>query len=202
MTDDDMLALSVDLDGSQALAVLDDLESRSASFGRALTSALKGATSGGKGLEDVLRSVGSRLTDIALSAGLKPLEGLLGDAAGSLIGSLTSGLGSALGTGLTAYAAGGVPGPVMPFAEGGVVASPTYFPLAGGAGLMGEAGAEAILPLKRGADGALGVAAEGAGAGTVIHFQVTASDAASFARSEGQITAMLARSVGRGRRGL
>ncbi|MCC8934480.1 MULTISPECIES: phage tail tape measure protein [Rhizobiaceae] len=202
MTDDDMLALSVDLDGSQALAVLDDLESRSASFGRALTSALKGATSGGKGLEDVLRSVGSRLTDIALSAGLKPLEGLLGDAAGSLIGSLTSGLGSALGTGLTAYAAGGVPGRVMPFAEGGVVASPTYFPLAGGAGLMGEAGAEAILPLKRGADGALGVAAEGAGAGTVIHFQVTASDAASFARSEGQITAMLARSVGRGRRGL
>lgn len=202
MTDDDMLALSVDLDGSQALAVLDDLESRSASFGRALTSALKGATSGGKGLEDVLRSVGSRLTDIALSAGLKPLEGLLGDAAGSLIGSLTSGLGSALGTGLTAYAAGGVPGRVMPFAEGGVVASPTYFPLAGGAGLMGEAGAEAILPLKRGADGALGVATEGAGAGTVIHFQVTASDAASFARSEGQITAMLARSVGRGRRGL
>ena len=202
MNDDDMLALSVDLDGSQALAVLDDLESRSASFGRALTSALKGATSGGKGLEDVLRSVGSRLTDIALSAGLKPLEGLLGDAAGSLIGSLTSGLGSALGTGLTAYAAGGVPGRVMPFADGGVVASPAYFPLAGGAGLMGEAGAEAILPLKRGADGALGVAAEGTGTGTVIHFQVTARDAASFARSEGQITAMLARSVGRGRRGL
>ncbi|THV14205.1 phage tail tape measure protein [Rhizobium rhizophilum] len=202
MTDDDALALSVDLDGTQALAVLDDLESRSASFGRALTSALKGATTGGKGLEEVLRGVGLRLTDIALSAGLKPLETLLGDAAGNLIGGLTSGLGSALGGGVTAYAAGGVPGRVMPFADGGVVSVPTYFPMAGGAGLMGEAGAEAILPLKRGPDGALGVGADGAGAGTVIHFQVTASDAASFQRSEGQITAMLARSVGRGRRGL
>lgn len=202
MTDDDTLALFVDLDGSEALAVLGDLESQSERFGRALTSALKGATTGGKGLEEVLRGVGLRLTDIALSAGLQPLENLLGDAAGNLIGGLTSGLGAALGGGVTPYAAGGVPGWVMPFADGGVVSAPTYFPMPGGTGLMGEAGAEAILPLKRGADGALGVAADGTGAGTVIHFQVTATDAASFARSEGQITAMLARSVGRGRRGL
>ncbi|WP_120278221.1 phage tail tape measure protein [Rhizobium sp. AG855] len=202
MTDDDTLALSVDLDGSAALAVLDDLESRSARFGRALTSALSGAVTGGKGLEEVLRTVGLRLSDIALSAGLKPFENLVTQAAGGLLGSLSSGLGSALGTGVTAYAKGGVPGRVMPFADGGVVAAPTYFPMAGGTGLMGEAGAEAILPLKRGADGALGVAADAAGAGTVIHFQVTATDAASFARSEGQITAMLARSVTRGRRGM
>lgn len=201
MTDDDTLALSVDLDGAQALSVLDELESRSASFGRALTSALKGATTGGKGLEEVLRGVGLRLTDIALSAGLKPLENLLGDVAGNLVTGLSSGLGSAVSGGLSAFAQGGVPGRVIPFAEGGVVSAPTYFPMAGGTGLMGEAGAEAILPLRRGSDGSLGVAAEGGG-GTVIHFQVTASDAASFARSEGQITAMLARSVGRGRRGM
>lgn len=202
MTDDDTLAVAVDLDAAAALSVLDDLESRSASFGRALTSALKGATTGGKGLEEVLRGVGLRLTDIALSSGMKPLETMLGNAAGSLIGSLSAGFGSALSGGVTAFAQGGVPGRVTPFADGGVVATPTYFPMAGGTGLMGEAGAEAILPLKRGADGALGVAAEGSGATTVIHFQVTASDAASFARSEGQITAMLARSVGRGRRGM
>lgn len=202
MTDDDTLAVAVDLDEAAALSVLDDLESRSASFGRALTSALKGATTDGKGLEEVLRGVGLRLTDIALASGLKPLETMLGNAAGNLIGSLSAGLGSALSSGVTAFAQGGVPGRVTPFADGGVVAAPTYFPMAGGTGLMGEAGAEAILPLKRGADGALGVAAEGGGATTVIHFQVTASDAASFARSEGQITAMLARSVGRGRRGM
>ncbi len=202
MTDDDTLAVAVDLDAAAALSVLDDLESRSASFGRALTSALKGATTGGKGLEEVLRGVGLRLTDIALASGLKPLETLLGNAAGNLIGSISAGFGSVLSGGVSAFAQGGVPGRVTPFAEGGVVAAPTYFPMAGGTGLMGEAGAEAILPLKRGADGALGVAAEGGGGTTVIHFQVTASDAASFARSEGQITAMLARSVGRGRRGM
>lgn len=43
--------------------------------------------------------------------------------------------------------------------SGTVVSKPTIFPFASGIGLMGEAGAEAILPLKRGADGKLGVGA-------------------------------------------
>ncbi len=67
---------------------------------------------------------------------------------------------------------------------------------------MGEAGAEAILPLKRGSDGALGVAADGGGQPVQVVFNVTAQDAASFRKSEGQIAAMLARTVARGRRGL
>jgi lambda family phage tail tape measure protein len=50
-------------------------------------------------------------------------------------------------------------GNVIPFASGGVVGSPTYFGMGGGqTGLMGEAGPEAIMPLKRGPDGKLGVA--------------------------------------------
>ena len=48
-------------------------------------------------------------------------------------------------------------GRVMPFAKGGVVSSPTMFPMRNGRGLMGEAGPEAIMPLARGADGRLGV---------------------------------------------
>jgi tape measure domain-containing protein len=48
---------------------------------------------------------------------------------------------------------------IIPFAKGGIVNSPTVFPFAKGIGLMGEAGPEAILPLKRGADGSLGVMA-------------------------------------------
>jgi lambda family phage tail tape measure protein len=48
-------------------------------------------------------------------------------------------------------------GEVLPFAKGGVVSSPTVFPMANGIGLMGEAGPEAIMPLKRGNDGRLGV---------------------------------------------
>ncbi|EGG6416548.1 phage tail tape measure protein, partial [Salmonella enterica subsp. enterica serovar Senftenberg] len=38
-----------------------------------------------------------------------------------------------------------------------IVSSPTYFAFAKGAGLMGEAGPEAIMPLTRSADGSLGV---------------------------------------------
>lgn len=44
-----------------------------------------------------------------------------------------------------------------------IVSSPTLFKFASGTGLMGEAGPEAIMPLKRGADGKLGVIANGAG---------------------------------------
>ena len=92
-------------------------------------------------------------------------------------------------------------GQVKPFAQGGIVNAPTLFPLARGLGLMGEAGAEAVLPLTRGSDGTLGVASA-ASAPTVVNFNVTTADADSFRKSEAQVTAMLARAVGRGRRSL
>jgi len=57
--------------------------------------------------------------------------------------------------------------------------------------------------LKRGADGKLGVAAGGGtGRSMSVVFNVTSNDASSFKRSEGQITAMLARAVSRGQRNL
>ena len=48
---------------------------------------------------------------------------------------------------------------IVPFAYGGVVDKPTLFPFSKGTGLMGEAGPEAIMPLKRGPSGRLGVEA-------------------------------------------
>jgi hypothetical protein len=57
---------------------------------------------------------------------------------------------------------------IQAYANGGVVGGPTYFPMAGGkTGLMGEAGPEAIMPLKRGKNGKLGVSVEG-GSGSVV----------------------------------
>ncbi|MBO9717527.1 MAG: phage tail tape measure protein [Pseudoxanthomonas sp.] len=47
--------------------------------------------------------------------------------------------------------------------SGTIVSKPTLFAFARGAGLMGEAGPEAILPLRRGGDGKLGVVAAGGG---------------------------------------
>jgi len=92
---------------------------------------------------------------------------------------------------------------LVPFANGGIVSSPTPFNFGQRLGVMGEAGPEAIMPLKRGADGKLGVAAGGGtGRSMSVVFNVTSNDASSFKRSEGQITAMLARAVSRGQRNL
>ena len=67
---------------------------------------------------------------------------------------------------------------------------------------MGEAGPEAILPLARGSDGRLGVRAGGGQGAVNVTFHVATRDAESFRRAEAELTAMLARAVGRGRRGM
>ena len=65
---------------------------------------------------------------------------------------------------------------IQAYADGGVVGSPTYFGMSGGkTGLMGEAGPEAILPLKRGANGKLGVQVEGNGGGVTINQNINIS---------------------------
>lgn len=59
--------------------------------------------------------------------------------------------------------------PALSAYSGSVVSKPTLFPFANGIGLMGEAGAEAILPLKRGRNGKLGVSLDGGGGAVVVH---------------------------------
>ena len=80
-----------------------------------------------------------------------------------IIGGPEGKIGSVIST-LFGFSKGGAfsGGSVIPFANGGVVSSPTLFPMSGGnTGLMGEAGPEAIMPLKRASDGSLGVATLG-----------------------------------------
>jgi len=61
---------------------------------------------------------------------------------------------------------------VNAYADGVVVGGPTYFPMSGGkTGLMGEAGPEAIMPLKRGANGKLGVQVDGSAGGNITVVQ-------------------------------
>mgnify|MGYP003297673776 CR=1 FL=1 len=57
---------------------------------------------------------------------------------------------------------------VQKYAYGGIVNKPTLFPMKNGIGLMGEAGAEAILPLRRGSNGKLGVQSTGGGFGNIV----------------------------------
>lgn len=149
---------------------------------RSVSRAFRGAMVDGKGFRAVLSDIASAFSDIALKAAFKPL--------GTMVGGLVENIFAATNPAL---------GGVTPFAKGGVIASPSYFPLGKGLGLAGEAGPEAIMPLARGSDGRLGVA--GGGSAINVTFNVTTSDARSFATSEAEVSAMLLRAVKRGTRG-
>lgn len=182
--------IAVEADTSQLQTELKTAAGLGRQFSSALIGAFEGIAIKGKSVSDVLRSLALRLSDIVLKAAFKPLE----QGFGSLLLGLFSG---GLGGGSIASA---LP---IPFAKGGVIASPVGFPLSGGrTGIAGERGAEAIMPLARGSDGRLGVVARAGGAGPGITFNVTSPDADSFRRSEAQIAAMVARAVSLGQRNL
>ena len=136
------------------------------SIGSTLEEGLIGAIQTGiDGLIDGTQRLDESLKEI--------LSGVLRDIANQL---LRFAVNTALkSTGLPIFADGGVfgGGSITPFANGGVVNEPTMFKFSqGGAmqnGLLGEAGPEAILPLRRGPDGRLGVEASG----MAVPFQAT-----------------------------
>ena len=186
-----------DLDARQRqLETLDRLAQR---FGDSLSRALTGGATEGKRLDTALSSLSRTLTNTAMRAAMRPLQSSLRKGFESLFKNLFDVSGSA-----AAFANGGVVagGRIRPFASGGVVGAPTYFPLHGGLGLMGERGAEAIMPLARGPDGRLGVRTGGDARPISVIMNVTTPDADSFRRSEAQISSALARAVARGKRGL
>ena len=195
------VTVAVDADTRDFDAAMRSLQNATKGFGQVFSSTISAAIQSGKGFEDTLKSIGKRLVDLALNQALKPLENLFGNLVGNTAGNILN-----VGTGGTAtgFAKGGMfqAGNASMFAKGGVVTNASAFSFGEKLGVMGEAGPEAIMPLGRGADGRLGVVASGEKPATDIVFNVQAQDAASFRKSEGQISAMLARAVARGKRGL
>lgn len=184
--------VAIDADTTQLRQGLNDASRLGRQFSNSLVSAFEGIAVKGKSVSDVVRGLALNLSQLVLKSALRPLTNALG---GALAGLLGGGLG---------FAKGGVLQQRMPvpFASGGVIQSPVTFPLAQGQmGLAGERGAEAIMPLARGPDGRLGVAAQGGGAMSVT-FNVSTPDAESFRRSESQVAAMVARAVALGQRNL
>lgn len=122
----------------------------------------------------------SKLTSLFEKSGSNKSGGLFGKL-GGLIGSIWGPAGSVAGgvaggavDKVVASANGNVfrNGNVIPFAKGGVVSSPSMFPMTENrTGLMAERGAEAIMPLKRTANGQLGVQAQATPANVNIYNQ-------------------------------
>jgi phage-related minor tail protein len=177
----------------------DALTTSANGFASAMTRAFTQATAGGKQFDTVLQSLALRISSLAVAQAFKPI-------AGGITNLLTSGLNQMFG-GLFGGTSGGIlglrAGGIKPFADGGLIGTPTYFPLTtGGLGLAGEAGPEAIVPLSRGSDGRLGIAMSGAGAAPNVNVQIATPDPGSFRRSEAYITGQIARAVARGQRSL
>ncbi|MFP2145939.1 phage tail tape measure protein [Escherichia coli] len=104
----------------------------------------------------VLQEVSKILMNAAIVNGLKSLSKSM-SGAGGWLGTVGDWL-----SGAVANAKGGVyTSANLSAYSNTIVDTPTYFAFAKGAGLMGEAGPEAIMPLTRAADGSLGVRAIG-----------------------------------------
>jgi phage-related minor tail protein len=170
-----------------------DVQSLERGMSRGLRRAFEGVVFDGKSLSDALDTVARSMIRTSYNAAIRPVTDHVGGLLASRVGNLVSDI--------LPFADGAAfsQGRVMPFARGGVVSGATMFPMRGGTGLMGEAGPEAILPLRRTADGSLGVTSSGSGATQVV-MNITTPDVAGFRRSEGQIAARLSRALSRGNR--
>ncbi|MDD2870301.1 phage tail tape measure protein [Neomegalonema sp.] len=160
------------------------------------------------GAESARKAVGALILEIGkmtLKSSLEPVGNFLS-------GVFSKGLGNA-GAGLNLFAAKGAAfglsgSQIKAFARGGVVNNPTLFSHAGGYGLMGEAGPEAILPLKKGPGGRLGVEASASGGNgrlPSLHISVQSRDpqttvSARWGASGQQAATAVAGAAGKARR--
>lgn len=142
----------------------DDWEDWSSSVLQSMQKIILNAT-----LVDSLRSASN-------SGFFSSIGGMFGAGAGAASGSTPSGAYNSAASGIKLNAKGGAyASESLSAYSNSIVSTPTYFAFAKGAGLMGEAGPEAIMPLTRSADGSLGVRMVGTpettsgGGDTIIH---------------------------------
>ena len=140
----------------QRQAQKDLADSIATSMGDALTSIVDGTKSVSDAFKDMARAIIADLYQIYV---VKQITGMISAAINPYLPQVPNANGNAFSG-----------GNIVPYADGGVVSAPTMFPMNDGrTGLMGEAGPEAIMPLKRGKDGKLGVQAEGGAGDVIIH---------------------------------
>ncbi|HHC4317408.1 TPA: phage tail tape measure protein [Klebsiella pneumoniae] len=167
---------AADLSSMSATATSEILNNVTNSISTNMTDLLTGATSLKDGMSNIFMSLGETviktLIQMATQALItKAIMASFGAGAGGMFGSLFGGASGAVSSGTAIQSAGayfsfnalgGVyDSPSLSAYSNGVYSTPQYFAFAKGAGVFGEAGPEAIMPLTRGADGSLGVRAVG-----------------------------------------
>lgn len=153
-------------------------------------------TTGKFGIKDLVNTMLAELVRLATSSALKSLASIFGKGSGGSIFDSIFGM-------LTANAKGGAyAGGNLSAFSGQIVTEPTFFnygvkAFANGAGLMGEAGPEAIMPLTRGPDGKLGVQASGAAGGIYVETNVNMGTGQSSTSVSGTGDARMAAAFGK-----
>lgn len=159
------------------------------------------ATTGKASFKDFTTSVLEDMARIASRQASSQLLGMLVQAGSAYFGGAMAGAGAGAtagdytGAAYSSWAAAQAKGGawsdgVQFFAKGGafsnsVVTKPTAFGTANGAGVMGEAGPEAIMPLTRGPDGSLGIQTYGGSGGTSIQLNAPVQIALTDRADEG-----------------
>jgi hypothetical protein len=136
------------------------------SLGNTAIASFADAVVAGEGFEDMLESLATTIEKMIIQMTLQmALQAAIGGGAIGIAGLMgpSGSTGPAAGTsGGAPYAKGGIVQSRLPY---GVYTTPTYFPMASpivtpmarGMGLMAEDGPEAVVPLRRGPGGELGV---------------------------------------------
>ena len=163
-------------------------------FSGGLRRAFDGVVFDGAKLSDALKGLAQSMSQTVFNAAFKPVQNAVG-------GFLASGLNALISKAMPFEKGSAfLQGRVTAFAKGGVVSSPTNFPMRGSTGLMGEAGPEAIMPLARGKDGRLGIQTSGEARPVTVVMNIQTPDVQGFQRSQSQIAAQALRALARGQR--
>lgn len=161
-------------------------QSMAQSIGDGFMSMVDGTKTVKDAFRDMARDIIKQLYEVLV------IQRIVGDAkAGTGIAGF---LGKALGgTGLFANGGAFSAGKqIQAYANGGVVGGPTYFPMSGGkTGLMGEAGPEAIMPLKRGRGGKLGVSVEGSSGSVVVNNNINVTGGSDPAAIRAEVAKLM-----------
>tara|TARA_Y100000361_G_scaffold67187_1_gene59086 strand:- start:8380 stop:11493 length:3114 start_codon:yes stop_codon:yes gene_type:complete len=178
-------------------------------FKKSFRGIIDGSMSGRQALASFFQSVADHFADMAAEIAAEAIKLAALQFVKFIIGSFVGGGGGGGSTGPNVDAIGAymnangnvfAKNKIVPYAMGGIVNKPTLFQYANGGsgrfGLMGEAGPEAIMPLRRGANGKLGVEASGAGVGNItVNVDASGSSVEGDASEAAQLGKMLGAAV-------